>query len=161
MRNTIQHEIDCVKLFLRNNNENSDQWDIETYPEQESPVDVIATNKTDGRIIKIQVRWIDDDLIQKFYGDKVFFGERDYIKVVNIVKEAIEKKKNKYTSIDAEDIVLLLNGVLLWSLLELFKILQKPNGDDTKDLIDKLKNVSTEKFKEIYIVTEIFNICIK
>ena len=71
-----KHEEGAVKLFLKNSNEKLKEWIIQKHPEQSSPIDIIAKNRIDNRIVKIQVRCIDDELVGRFYGGKIFFGER-------------------------------------------------------------------------------------
>ena len=146
-----------VKIFLKNKRQGVNEKNIIKL-QQSSDVDIVVNVSPK---IKTQIRHLDDELTGKLWSGNIFFGSRGFQEVSKIIKKAIRNKDKKYPSWQTQDIILLLDGLELWSLLEMSKNFQTVEGADTYRLLDEIKKEKIKNFKAIYIVCKNFNLQIK
>lgn len=179
MKKPTKEEIEkrAVTVFLKNKGETSDINNL-IKPGDNSIIDIVDAKS------KYQIRELDDELIGKLgagrrgSADKVpsllrlgekggfkygFFGSRDFndvLKIIKIAVEAKDKKKN-YSPLATKDIILLLDGLELFEMLELSQSFQTQQSENTQRLLKEVKNIGISNFKEAYIVGNKFNLKIK
>ncbi len=179
MKKPTKEEIEkrAVAAFLKNKGETADINNL-IKPRDDSIIDIVDAK------FKYQIRELDDELIgkvgagRKGLADKVpsllrpeerggfkygFFGSRDFNDVLNIIKMAVEAKdkKKNYSPLATQDIILLLDGLELFEMLELSQSFQISQGEDTQRLLKEVKNIGISNFKEVYLVGNKFNLKIK
>lgn len=137
-----------TEVFFKNSNIEINDKDIQKGNKE--PIDVIVRLK-----IKIQVRQLDDKLFGILRAGKIFFGDRDFQKILEITNNAIKAKGfKKYRLQDTQDIILLLDALELSNLL-------RPYYKEIKGLSKEFQKEEIKNFKAVYIVFRDFNFRIK